>query len=709
MLWYVQQAVPDPSCNTVASTACGTVNALVPQVYLPEGYAQALTKPTGGTITGENIGLDIAGQLRNSGVISAADTLNVKAGSIDAAPNVADIGTSAYRVQGGWNVITGKVVQPGGFMSAMHMSIEADAIHAVNDALRITHADGTVDVEATYALIAQLKASLGVDYTEGSVSDDIHTQFIKEKKGFGQIIAIAAAVAISIVTAGAGLAVVGAVAGSAFAASAVGTAVSMAVSGLIAGTLSSMVSQIITTGSLDLGAALKSGLVSAATAGLTQGALGAMGLANAGVTSIGTNISLGNWAAVQASLPNALAASVVRSVISAGITTAAYGGSFGQAFANGIVRDVAAVGANAIGATLPGFGSLDATPGTILANAASHALLGCAAQSLTGGDCAGGAIGGAASALAAPLIRDAIYADSPVLNYSEDRVRQAITVGLATLVRGAAGIALSQDATAAALAAQNEALNNAVSQGPARGIAKRENARLMAQCGTSCTQEDFNRIDTQVRQVEAAATLARMNNLTPEQALKLADTLSNLLPYYGSAAMLYQAVTGQTLSGQSLGAADRWLSAILGAIPVGAAAYGKISELAAAKGATAVDPAALSALAANGVKFTPENVIATARTPNGQIVFLETGNAKAGLQHIVGEHASDFANIGVAEAEIPSVIMKAVQEGNIVGYQGAGTGRPIYETIVNGQPQRIAVTVGSNGYIVGANPAGRVK
>ncbi|MGH8045363.1 MAG: hypothetical protein ACREOX_12200, partial [Stenotrophomonas sp.] len=71
LLWYVQQAVPDPSCNTVASTACPTVNALVPQVYLPEGYAQALTKPTGGTIAGDNVSLDIAGQLRNSGAITA--------------------------------------------------------------------------------------------------------------------------------------------------------------------------------------------------------------------------------------------------------------------------------------------------------------------------------------------------------------------------------------------------------------------------------------------------------------------------------------------------------------------------------------------------------------------------------------------------------------------------------------------------------------
>ncbi|EHP37787.1 adhesin, partial [Cupriavidus basilensis OR16] len=156
LLWYVQQAVPDPNCNTVASTACPTVNALVPQVYLPEGYAQALTKPTGGTIAGDKVSLDIAGQLRNSGAITAGDTLNVKAGSIDAAPNVVDIGTSAYKAQGGWNVITGTVVQPGGFMSAMRMHIEADSINAVNNAFLIRNADGTVDEAATVALVNQL-------------------------------------------------------------------------------------------------------------------------------------------------------------------------------------------------------------------------------------------------------------------------------------------------------------------------------------------------------------------------------------------------------------------------------------------------------------------------------------------------------------------------------------------------------------------------
>lgn len=467
LLWYVQQAVPDPNCNTVASTACPTVNALVPQVYLPEGYAQALTKPTGGTIAGDNVSLDIAGQLRNSGAITAADTLNVKAGSIDAGPNVVDIGSSAYKTQGGWNVITGTVVQPGGFMSAMRMHIEADSIHAVNNAFLIRNADGTVDEAATVALVNQLKANLGLNYTEGTVADDIHTRFIQEKKGgfgpIGMVVAMVAAVAISIVTAGAGAVLVTAALGSAFAATAVGVAMSVAISGLIAGTLSSMVSQLILTGSLNMGAALKAGVVSGVTAGLTQGALGALNLGNAGVTSIGDNIAKGSWDAVQSNLGNYVQASVVRSAISAGVNTVAYGGSFGQAFANGLVRDAAAVGANAIGVTLPGIGTVGADTSTILANAAGHALLGCAAQSLTGGDCAGGAVGGAASALAAPLIRDAVYADSSAAKYSDDLNRLAATVGLASLIGGAAGALLGTNATSAALAAQNESLNNATS------------------------------------------------------------------------------------------------------------------------------------------------------------------------------------------------------------------------------------------------------
>lgn len=132
-------------------------------------------------------------------------------------------------------------------------------------------------------------------------------------------------------------------------------------------------------------------------------------------------------------------------------------------------------------------------------------------------------------------------------------------------------------------------------------------------------------------------------------------------------------------------------------------------RIAQAASSNSISQADLATLAANGVKFTPQNVVTTGTTSAGQTVFLETGNAGAGLQHIIQEHGAEFASMGVSSAQIPDVIMQTVTQGEIVGYQGAGTGRPIYEVTINSQQQRIAVTVGSNGYIVGANPRGSAR
>ena len=48
--------------------------------------------------------------------------------------------------------------------------------------------------------------------------------------------------------------------------------------------------------------------------------------------------------------------------------------------------------------------------------------------------------------------------------------------------------------------------------------------------------------------------------------------------------------------------------------------------------------------------------------------------------------------------------MNALENGKIVGYQGRGTGRHIYEFTYNGEIHKVAITVGNNGFIVGANP-----
>jgi filamentous hemagglutinin len=112
----------------------------------------------------------------------------------------------------------------------------------------------------------------------------------------------------------------------------------------------------------------------------------------------------------------------------------------------------------------------------------------------------------------------------------------------------------------------------------------------------------------------------------------------------------------------------------------------------------------LGELSNQGIKHTPENIIDIAKTQEGRIVFLETGNNSAGLKHIVNKHADDFIKRGITEDQIPDAVMAAVTKGKIAGYQGAGKGRPIYEFQFNGQTQRIAVTTSNNGFIVGANP-----
>ena len=75
----------------------------------------------------------------------------------------------------------------------------------------------------------------------------------------------------------------------------------------------------------------------------------------------------------------------------------------------------------------------------------------------------------------------------------------------------------------------------------------------------------------------------------------------------------------------------------------------------------------MAELSTNGIKLTPENVLATGRNSNGQVVFLESGNTKAGLQHIIDAHADNFANIGVQQSKIPDVVMQAATQGKLAG------------------------------------------
>lgn len=113
----------------------------------------------------------------------------------------------------------------------------------------------------------------------------------------------------------------------------------------------------------------------------------------------------------------------------------------------------------------------------------------------------------------------------------------------------------------------------------------------------------------------------------------------------------------------------------------------------------------LGELATEGVKHSPDDVVAIARDTSGKIVFLEKGGPSAGLQHING-HAAQFAARGITEAQIPDAVLKAATQGKLVTQIGTGkNARPVFEIEFEGQLQRISVGVSENGFIVTAHPA----
>ena len=99
-------------------------------------------------------------------------------------------------------------------------------------------------------------------------------------------------------------------------------------------------------------------------------------------------------------------------------------------------------------------------------------------------------------------------------------------------------------------------------------------------------------------------------------------------------------------------------------------------------------------------KITRENIMRIERLPSGKIVWLETGNERAGFEHIL-KHLKEFEKQGLPEHELADYIMDALKNGELVGMQGT---REIYEVTYNGITRRVAITVSDNGFIIGANP-----
>ena len=117
------------------------------------------------------------------------------------------------------------------------------------------------------------------------------------------------------------------------------------------------------------------------------------------------------------------------------------------------------------------------------------------------------------------------------------------------------------------------------------------------------------------------------------------------------------------------------------------------------KGAGNLKPQGLmDELAKSGVKYNPDNVVMVTKTADGKLLWLENGNASAGLKDIVNGHAADFTAKGISD--IPSFLNQTIQNTPI--NTGMGAGGPFADYLINGSTYRVAY--GINGFIVSFYP-----
>lgn len=434
MLWYVEQTVPDPSCTAVGHVTCPTITALMPQVYLP---ASTSAMSAGGNISGQDVTLNFGkgsgGSILNTGSITASNTLTVNTDALTNQANQVDIGQIWSKVKGGYVDTTGTTVQPGGFMSAANMDLNVQTLDQIGGALQKLNADGTVDQAGTQQVLAALQQQLGTNFTQTTISDNLHTDFVKDGGGLPTFVVAAIAIAASIVTAGAAAAALGV----ALADMSISMAMMVGAASAMAG---SAAGQLAAGDGLNFGQMLEAGL----TGALTAGAFSALGAGTQGLQQIGSKIANGTVTATE--VGQALGTIAERGLVTAGIDTAVYGGSFGRAFENSVIADAGVVGASAIGTEFNGQNG-NPDPSSPL-YVASHAALGCAMSSASGTGCVGGAIGGAVSAGLNPVID------------ANGNIPPAALVAIETMVGGGIAGALGFNVQGAMTAAQNETLNN---------------------------------------------------------------------------------------------------------------------------------------------------------------------------------------------------------------------------------------------------------
>ncbi|MEW6316500.1 MAG: hemagglutinin, partial [Pseudomonadota bacterium] len=450
MLWYVSQSVPDPSCM---SGACPMVTALVPQVYLPQGYSGI--EPGGSIVATKSLDLNANSPIQNTGTLGSYGTLTSNTTIVNE-QRAADMTAAWQPIEDGWARVTGQQGQANsGFVFAANAADIAGQVQNINGVLAQLNADGSMSAAESARVAQAVQAGMA------AVTSTHTDTFVRAPDVMGEIFSSVVMVAIGIMTGGAAMAAYAGVGATL-------TVGEMMAQAAITSMTTNAMQQASSGMGFSFGALVKAGATSALTAGLTQGitinADGSLGMVD-GLGSLpsdrsiaalsGTKVigdGLTQAGAATGTLGQQIAALALDATIKAGVNTGINGGSFLTNLRNSAVNDLAAVGAYSIG-NLNENGALVGP-----AYYAAHALLGCASSAALGTGCGGGAIGGVTSAALTPYFLDAITSNGAPLQM--DAGLQAMISTVAGLAGGGLADALGQNAQGGMAAAQNEALNN---------------------------------------------------------------------------------------------------------------------------------------------------------------------------------------------------------------------------------------------------------
>ncbi|MCQ4679198.1 DUF6862 domain-containing protein [Ralstonia pseudosolanacearum] len=539
MLWYVTQQVPDPNC---LSGACPMVSALVPQVYLPQGYSGI--EPGGSIVASKSLELLADSPIRNTGTLGSYGTLTSNTTIINE-QRAAEMTAAWQPIEDGWARTTGQQGQANsGFVFAANAAGIAGQIQNINGVVAQLNADGTMSAAEAARVAAAVQAGM-------QAVTSTHTDtFVRSEDWFGQLFAGVVMVAIGIMTGGAAMAAYAGVGATLT----VGQAMAQAA---IASMTTNTMQQASSGQGFSFGALVKAGATSALTAGITQGitlnANGMLGTVDS-LNSVASDRSLaalsgaknvGNGltqaAASSGTLGEQLTALTLGIGIKAGVTTAINGGSFGRALTNTAASDIGAVAANVLGTLNPGIGEVNASTNSIVGNILGHVALGCAISSIQGTGCAGGAAGGFAGSVVAPLVGMGLYAGTSGTNSAID----AATVAIGAMAGGAIAHAIGGDTTAGASTAQNAAMNNWLDHRRPNAVVYSEQERrdnAAAACKDDPKQCDVaNDWDAKSKQRNAdlQAACANLSSDTCRGAMAAAKAAGNYIVFEGGKVHAY--------------------------------------------------------------------------------------------------------------------------------------------------------------------------